>query len=91
MRLNRGTMAIKALCSYAAGRIRYLADRQKSALPDIRSAGEVACMKRGDAPVVHCEYAEAGKELSRLLEESFRLYLARVLDAPEREDSACAQ
>lgn len=36
-------------------------------------------MKKNDAPVVHCEYAEAGKSLSLLLEESFRLYLARVL------------
>ena len=36
-------------------------------------------MKKCEAPVVHCEYAKAGKSLAQLLEESFRLYLTRVL------------
>lgn len=36
-------------------------------------------MKKNDVPVVHCEYIKAEKSLSHLLEESFRLYLARIL------------
>ena len=30
-------------------------------------------------PVVHCIYTEAEKSLAELLEESFRLYLVRIL------------
>ena len=37
---------------------------------------------RQDPPVVHCVYTEAEKNLAELLEESFRLYLARILEAP---------
>ena len=33
-------------------------------------------------PVVKCCYADADKTLPELLEESFRLYLIRVLAAP---------
>ena len=40
-------------------------------------------MKKNDTLVVHCEYAKADMSLSHLLEESFRLYLARVLAAAE--------
>lgn len=36
-------------------------------------------MKKSEAPVVRCEYTKAEKSLSHLLEESFRLYLARIL------------
>ena len=36
-------------------------------------------MKKSEAPVVHCEYTKAEKSLSHLVEESFRLYLARIL------------
>lgn len=38
---------------------------------------------RQDLPVVHCIYTEGEKSLTELLEESFRLYLVRILDAPE--------
>lgn len=38
-------------------------------------------MKKENLLVVHCEYTEAEKSLSELLEESFRLYLARILAA----------
>lgn len=41
-------------------------------------------MKKNDAPVVHCEYTKAEKSLSHLLEESFRLYLARILASAGR-------
>ena len=34
-------------------------------------------------PVVHCIYTEAEKSLAELLEESFRLYLVRILATPE--------
>jgi len=34
-------------------------------------------------PVVHCTYTEAEKSLAELLEESFRLYLIRILATPE--------
>ncbi|MBQ6255488.1 MAG: hypothetical protein IJP78_08560 [Clostridia bacterium] len=36
-------------------------------------------MKKNGAPVVHCVYTKAEESLSRLLEEAFRLYLARIL------------
>ena len=32
-----------------------------------------------DTPVVHCVFTEAEKNLPELLEESFRLYLRRIL------------
>jgi len=35
-------------------------------------------------PVVHCTYTEAEKSLAELLEESFRLYLIRILATPEK-------
>ena len=35
-------------------------------------------MKKCEAPVVRCEYTKAEKSLSHLVEESFRLYLARI-------------
>ena len=34
-------------------------------------------------PVVHCIYTEAEKSLAELLEESFRLYLVRILATSE--------
>ncbi len=36
-------------------------------------------MKKDDTPVVHCKYSKSEKSLSQLLEESFRLYLTRIL------------
>ena len=38
---------------------------------------------RQNLPVVRCEYSDGEKSLTELLEESFRLYLVRILDAPE--------
>ncbi len=36
-------------------------------------------MKKCDAAVVRCEYTKGEKSLSHLVEESFRLYLSRIL------------
>ena len=57
------------------------ADRQKNGQQVIPSTMGVGCVKKNDAPVVRCEYTEAEKSLAHLIEESFRLYLARVLAA----------
>ena len=54
-------------------------DRQNSGRSDIRSTQEVGYVKRNGAPVVHCVYTKAEESLSRLLEEAFQLYLARIL------------
>ena len=40
---------------------------------------EVMRVKTKPMPVVRCEYAQAEKSLAQLLEESFRLYLSRIL------------
>lgn len=40
-------------------------------------------------PVVHCIYTEAEKSLAELLEESFRLYLVRILASPEKPVVQC--
>jgi hypothetical protein len=40
---------------------------------------EVMRVKTKPMPVVRCEYAQAGNSLAQLLEESFRLYLSRIL------------
>ena len=40
-------------------------------------------------PVVHCIYTEAEKSLAELLEESFRLYLIRILATPEKRVVQC--
>ena len=36
-------------------------------------------MKNKELPVVHCTYCNTEKNLSDILEESFRLYLGRIL------------
>ena len=36
-------------------------------------------MKKREATVVRCEYTESEESLSHLVEESFRLYLSRIL------------
>ena len=59
--------------------------------PDIESAKEVGCMKRSQALVVRCEYPSTEKSLACLLEESFRLYLARILANPEGERVSCGR
>lgn len=48
-------------------------------------------MKKNDAPVVHCEYAKSEKSLSHLLEESFRLYLARILATAGSNAVSCGR
>ena len=40
-------------------------------------------------PVVHCIYTEAEKSLAELLEESFRLYLVRILETSEETVVQC--
>lgn len=35
-------------------------------------------------PIVRCIYTESEKSLDELLEESFRLYLVRILATPEK-------
>ena len=40
-------------------------------------------------PIVHCTYTEAEKSLAELLEESFRLYLVRILATPEKTIVQC--
>ena len=40
-------------------------------------------------PVVHCIYSEAEKSLAELLEESFRLYLVRILATSEEPFVQC--
>ena len=43
-------------------------------------------------PTVHCIYTdEAEKSLAQLLEESFRLYLVRILATPEKPVVQCLQ
>lgn len=40
---------------------------------------------------VHCVFAPDGPALSALVEQSFRLYLRRLLDAETQEDGAQGQ
>lgn len=46
-------------------------------------------MKKGDLPVVYCTYCHTEKSLSEILEESFRLYLHRILAAVEYPSVQC--
>jgi len=64
-------------------------DKQKSNPADIRSTKEVGPLKKNSVPAVHCEYAKADQNLPQLLEESFRLYLARILAAPRPDAVSC--
>jgi len=66
-------------------------DKQKNNQPDIRSTKEVGCVKKSEAPVVRCEYTKAEKSLSHLLEESFRLYLARILATAGTSAVSCGR
>ena len=45
---------------------------------------------RQDLPVVRCVYTEGEKSLAELLEESFRLYLVRILAMPEASGAGSA-
>ena len=57
---------------------------QESGPWGISSAKEVEPVKNDKLPIIHCEYAQGGQDLAQLLEESFRLYLRRML-----ADAAC--
>ena len=46
-------------------------------------------MKKGNLPVVHCTYGNTEKSISEILEESFRLYLGRILAAIEHPIVQC--
>ena len=46
-------------------------------------------MKKGDEPVVCCEYTRAEMSLSCLVEESFRLYLTRILAVTGNNAGTC--
>lgn len=60
----------------------YQSDRQESPPHYIPLTKEVGPMRQ-NLPVVHCVYTDGEKSLTELLEESFRLYLVRILAAPE--------
>jgi len=36
-------------------------------------------VKKRELPVVYCEYSQTDNELKQILEESFRIYLTRML------------
>lgn len=40
-------------------------------------------------PVVRCEYSDNKKSIAEILDESFRLYLIRILAAPEKPVIQC--
>lgn len=61
-------------------KIVFWADRQYRPVFSIPWTREVEHMKQ-NLPVVRCIYTDAEKSLAQLLEESFRLYLIRVLGA----------
>lgn len=46
-------------------------------------------MKKRDLPVVHYTYCNTEKSISEILEESFRLYLGRILAAMEHLTVQC--
>lgn len=48
-------------------------------------------MKKCEAPVVRCEYTKAEKSLSHLVEESFRLYLSRILAQAGKPAVSCGR
>ena len=57
-------------------------DRQESHSHYIGLTKEVGPMRQ-DLPVVRCVYTEREKRLAELMEESFRLYLVRILAMAE--------
>ena len=46
-------------------------------------------MKKRELPVVHCEYSQAGNDLEQILEESFRIYIIRMLAAADSSVVSC--
>lgn len=73
------------------GPFHFSVDKQKINRSDIRSTEEVGCMKKSNAPLVRCEYSKAEKSLSHLVEESFRLYLNRILAQAGKTVVSCGR
>ncbi len=46
-------------------------------------------MKQKFLPVVHCHYVNTEKSISEIVEESFRLYLSRILTVTENSFVQC--
>ncbi len=67
----------------------YRQDVQKRRTHYIGFTKEVGPMRQ-DLPVVRCEYSDGEKSLAELLEESFRLYLVRILAMPEASGAGSA-
>ena len=51
----------------------------KKQIPRRTLCKEGGMCKKCEEPVVRCEYTKAEESLSHLVEESFRLYLSRIL------------
>ena len=52
---------------------------KKKRFPTYDEQKEEKRMKKENLPVVHCTYCNTEKSVSEILEESFRLYLSRIL------------
>jgi hypothetical protein len=48
-------------------------------------------VKKREATVVRCEYTESEESLSHLVEESFRLYLSRILAQAGKPAVSCGR
>ena len=48
-------------------------------------------MKKREVTVVHCEYTESEESLTHLVEESFRLYLNRILAQAGKPAVSCGR
>lgn len=46
-------------------------------------------MKKRELPVVHCEYSQADNDLKQMLEESFRIYIIRMLATANSSVVSC--
>ena len=62
---------------------------KKKRFPTYDEQKEGKRMKKRDLPVVHCTYCNTEKSISEILEESFRLYLGRILAAMEHPIVQC--
>lgn len=57
---------------------------KQSGLPAYDEQKEGEHMEKNKLPIVHCSYCDTGRSLSEILEESFRLYLNRILGSLEK-------
>ena len=46
-------------------------------------------MKKRDIPVVYCEYSQSDNDLKQIIEESFRIYIIRMLAATNSNVVLC--